>query len=218
MIKILIGDDHSIVREGLKQIIADVSDMAVICEAANGDAVLKMIRSGGWNFLLLDIAMPGKNVLELIKLSKLANPNFPILILSMYPEDQFAIRMLRAGADGYLTKESVPDQLVAVIRKLAEGGKHISAEFTEKLIADINSDQKLQLHDQLTDREFQVFCALSVGKSITEIALEMSLSTKTISTFRTRLLKKMKMSNNAEIVHYVLKNDISVIAKGRLSR
>ncbi|MEQ1529560.1 MAG: response regulator transcription factor [Methylococcales bacterium] len=218
MIKILIGDDHSIVRQGLKQIIADVKDMEVFSEAACGDDVLKMIRSGGWNFLLLDIAMPGKNVLELIKLSKLANPNLPILILSMYPEDQYALRMLRAGADGYLTKESAPELLVAAIRKLAEGGKYVSEALAEKLVTDINYGQELQLHAKLTDREFQVFCALSIGKSITEIAKDMSLSTKTISTFRTRLLKKMRMSNNADLIHYVMKNDMSVMVNSRLIR
>jgi DNA-binding NarL/FixJ family response regulator len=208
MIKVLIADDHAIVRAGLKQILADIPDMEVVGEAGTGDEVLTMIRSEGWNLMLLDIAMPGRNVLELLKLSKHEYPHLPILILSMYPEDQYAIRMLRAGADGYLTKESAPEQLVAAIRKLAQGGKYISAALSEKLITELNLDQQKPLHTTLTDREFQVFCAISTGKSLTEIARNMALSVKTVSTFRTRLMKKMNMSKNAEIIHYVWKNDL----------
>lgn len=208
MIKVLIADDHAIVRAGLKQILAEIPDMEVFGEAGTGDEALKMIRTDGWDVMLLDIAMPGKSVLELLRLSKHDYPDLPILILSMYPEDQYAIRMLRAGADGYLTKESAPEQLVAAIRKLAQGGKYISAGLTEKLITDLNSDQEKPPHATLTDREFQVFCAISTGKSLTEIARDMALSVKTVSTFRTRLMKKMNMSKNAEIIHYVWKNHL----------
>lgn len=208
MIKVLIADDHAIVRQGLKQILADISDMEIFGEAASGDEALKFIRREGWNVMLLDIAMPGKNVMELIKLAKHQSPQLPILILSMYPEEQYAIRMLRAGADGYLTKESAPEQLVAAIRKVAKGGKYISSTMTEKLIAELNTNQEIPLHTTLTDREFQVFYGICEGKSITDIAQQMALSVKTISTYRTRLMKKMNMSKNAEIIHYAFKNDL----------
>jgi DNA-binding NarL/FixJ family response regulator len=208
MIKILIADDHAIVRQGLKQILADIPDMEIFGEAGSGDEALKLIRCEGWSVMLLDIAMPGKNVMELIKLAKHQSPQLPILILSMYPEDQYAIRMLCAGADGYLTKESAPEQLVAAIRKVAKGGKYISSTMTEKLIAELNTNQEIPLHATLTDREFQVFCGICAGKSITDLAQQMSLSVKTISTYRTRLMKKMNMSKNAEIIHYAFKNDL----------
>lgn len=206
MIRVVIADDHAIVRVGLKQILADEPDMEVVAEADSGDQVLKIIRDGGWDILLLDIAMPGKHILELIKLAKLQHPNSPVLILSMFPEDQYAIRMLRAGADGYLTKETAPEQLVVVIRKLAGGGKYISDAMTEKLVAELHSDHQKPLHAKLTDREFQVFYALGTGQSITEIATNMALSVKTVSTYRTRIMKKMQMSKNVEIIHYVTKN------------
>ncbi|WP_459993129.1 response regulator [Methylosoma difficile] len=208
MIKILMADDHAIVRAGLKQILADVPDMKVCGEACSGDEVLKLIRTDTWDVLLLDIAMPGKNVLELIKLAKQQNPNQPILILSMYPEDQYAIRMLKSGADGYLTKESAPDQLVAAIRKVAKGGKYISATMAEKLVEELSPEPKLMLHTTLSDREYMVLVALAKGKRLTDIANEMSLSVKTISTFRTRLMAKMEMHSTAEIVYYALKNDL----------
>lgn len=208
MIKVLIADDHAIVREGLKQILADIPDMEVFGEADSGDEALKFIRSGGWNIMLLDIAMPGKNILELIKVTKHQSPHLPVLILSMYPEDQYAIRMLRAGADGYLTKESAPEQLVAAIRKVAQGGKYISPAMTEKLIAELNPNQTPPLHATLTDREFQVFCGICKGESLTDLARQMTLSVKTISTYRTRLMEKMNMSKNAEIIYYAFKNDL----------
>jgi DNA-binding NarL/FixJ family response regulator len=208
MINVLIADDHAIVRQGLKQILADIPDMEVFGEAGSGDEALKFIRRGGWDVMLLDISMPGKNVLELIKLAKQQSPHLPILILSMYPEDQYAIRMLRTGADGYLTKESAPEQLVAAIRVVAKGGKYISPTLAEKLIAELNPYQGKPLHATLTDREFQVFCGICSGKSLTELAQQMVLSVKTISTYRTRLMKKMNLSKNAEVIHYAFKNDL----------
>jgi DNA-binding NarL/FixJ family response regulator len=208
MIKVLIADDHAIVREGLKQILVDIPDMEVVGEASSGDEALKFIRAEEWNVMLLDIAMPGKNILELIKLAKHQSPHLPILILSMYPEDQYAIRMLRAGADGYLTKESAPEQLVTAIRKVATGGKYISPATTETLIAELNPIQKIPLHATLTDREFQVFTGICSGESMTELARQMTLSIKTISTYRTRLMKKMNMSKNSEIIYYAFKNDL----------
>lgn len=208
MIKVLIADDHSIVRQGLKQILADIPDMEIFGEASSGDEALRFIRGEGWNVMLLDIAMPGKNVMELIKLAKQQSPHLPILILSMYPEDQYAIRMLRAGADGYLNKESAPEQLVEAIRKVAKGGKYVSQTMADKLIDELNSKHETPLHATLTDREFQVFCGIYYGKSVTDLAQQMALSVKTISTYRTRLMKKMNMSTNAEIIHYAIKNNL----------
>ena len=208
MIRVLIADDHAIVRQGLKQILADIPDMEVFGEAGSGDEALKFIREEGWDVMLLDIAMPGKNVLELIKLAKHQSLQLPILILSMYPEDQYAIRMLRAGADGYLTKESAPEQLVAAIRIVAKGGKYISVTMTEKLITELNPYQEKPPHATLTDREFQVFRGICAGKSITDLAQDMALSVKTISTYRTRLMKKMKMSKNVEIISYAFRNGL----------
>lgn len=208
MIKVLIADDHAIVRKGLVQILSDIPDMEVFGEANSGDEALTFIRSEGWDVLLLDIAMPGKNILELIKLAKRQSPYLPILILSMYPEDQYAIRMLRAGADGYLTKDSAPEQLVAAIRKVANGGKYISSAIARQLIAELTSGPEKPLHDLLTDREHQVFCGICRGQSVTELALQMALSVKTISTYRSRLLQKMNLSKNAEIIHYAFKNNL----------
>lgn len=208
MIKVAIADDHAIVRKGLKQILSDIPDMEVVAEASSGDEALAMIRADGWDVLLLDISMPGKNVLELIKLSKQQFPRLPILILSMYPEDQYAVRMLRAGADGYLTKESAPEQLVTAIRKVSEGGKYASQLLAEKLVAELFTDAEKLPHSTLTDREFQVFSALAKGKRLTDIAEEMSLSIKTISTYRTRLLKKLRLTSNADIIHYTLKHQL----------
>ena len=203
MIRVMIADDHAVVRRGLIQILSEESDMQIAVEANSGDDVLKHIRSDNWDVAILDIAMPGKNILELIKLAKLNNPAKPILILSMYPEEEYALRMIRAGADGYLTKESAPEQLVLVIRKLIKGHKYISAELSEILLHNV-LDDKSNLHDSLTDREFQVFMALAKGKRLTEIATDMALSIKTISTYRTRLLDKLHLKTNADIVHYAI--------------
>ena len=208
VINVLIADDHAIVRAGLKQILSDIPDINVFKEASNGDEVLKMIRNDGGDILLLDIAMPGKSILELIKLAKQQHPDLPILVLSMYPEDEYAIRMLRAGADGYLSKESATERLVEAIRKLAQGGKYVSPTLTERLITELQAKPTLVHHNLLTDREFQVFHAIGTGQGITEIAKNMSLSPKTVSTYRARVLKKMQMRNNAEIIRYVVDNQL----------
>jgi len=204
MINVLIADDHLIVREGLKQILHNIPDINVCGEAETGDDALKLIREGDWRVMLLDIAMPGKNVLDVIKRAKHYAPHVAILILSMYSEDQYAVRTLRVGADGYLTKDAAPDKLVKAIRTVANGRKYISESMTEKLITELQSDPDKPLHTTLSDREFQVFIALGTGKSISEIANEISLSVKTVSTYRTRIMSKMKMAHNAEIIHYVL--------------
>lgn len=208
MIRVMIADDHAIVRKGLKQILDDVGDMIVSEEACDGDEALKGIRGDNWDVLLLDIAMPGKSVLDLIKLTKLSKPKKPILILSSYPEDQYAIRILRAGADGYLGKESAPEQLVMAIRKLAQGGKYISNQLAEILVGELNPNSNKPVHQSLTDREYQVFLELAKGRRLLDIASEMALSIKTVSTYRTRLLKKMNLSTNADLIHYAIKHEL----------
>ncbi|MFI3137298.1 MAG: response regulator transcription factor [Methylococcaceae bacterium] len=208
MIKILMADDHAIVREGMRQILADSPDIEIVAEASDGDEAYALVRNGGWNFLLLDISMPGKNILDIIKQAKQQFPQHPILIMSMYPEDQYAIRMLRAGVDGYLTKASAPEQLLTAIRKLANGEKYISLALAEQLINELSPNKQKEPHRTLSDREFQVFSGIVKGKALTEIANEMTLSVKTISTFRTRLLKKMQMTKNVELIHYATKHNL----------
>ncbi len=209
MIEILIVDDHVIVIEGLKQILSDIPDMFVSGEAYSGDEALSIMRGRNFDVVLLDISMPGKNILELIKEIKIRFPLLPILILSMYPEDQYAVRMLRAGADGYLTKDSAAEQLVYAIRKVASGGKYVSIAMTDKLVNELNPKSESSLpHLQLSDREFQVFVSICKGTKITDIANDMSKSVKTISTFRTRLMKKMNMTTNAELITYAIKKNL----------
>jgi DNA-binding NarL/FixJ family response regulator len=205
MIRVMIADDHAIVREGLKQILSDVPDIEVAIEAASGDEALELAKTANWDVLLLDIAMPGKNILELIKLVKLVKPRQAILILSMYPEQQYAIRILQAGADGYLGKESAPEKLIAVIRKLAAGGKYISETIAEQIVQQMSAKENHARHISLTDREFQVFMAIAKGKRLSDIALEMELSIKTVSTYRTRLLDKLGLATNGDIIHYAIK-------------
>ena len=208
MIRILIADDHAIIREGLKQILSGILDMQVFGEAESGDEALLLIRREQWDVLLLDVTMPGKNILEVIKMAKIQAPHLPILILSMCPEDHQAIRMLNTGADGFLNKASAPEQLVSAIRKVASGGKYISPTLAEKLLESSNTKQEKPLHTKLTNREFQVFIAICTGTSLIDLASNMALSPKTISTYRTRIMTKMNMSQNNELLHYAIKNDL----------
>ncbi len=209
MINLFIVDDHAIVRRGLKQIIADVSDMQVIHEAANGDEALTIINKDV-DVILLDISMPGKNILDLIKSIKAGYPNLPILILSMYPEEQYAQQMLRYGANGYLNKDSAPEELVIAIRKVANGGQFLSAAMTEKIVSSFSKPRDELPHKKLSNREFQIFLELSKGKRISEIALEMSRSVKTASTFKARIMEKMDMKNSAEIIQYVMQHQLTM--------
>ena len=205
MIKIFIADDHAVVREGLKQIISEVPDIKVAGEADNGFDVPKHVKAKTYDMLILDITMPGPNILDLIKQLKHEKPAVPILVLSIHPEEQYAMRVLRSGASGYLTKESAPEELVNAIRKVAGGGKYVSAALAEKLLFTLGSDQEKMPHDNLSDREYQALCMIASGKTVKEIAEELSLSEKTISTYRSRVLQKMGMKNNAEITHYAFK-------------
>jgi two-component system invasion response regulator UvrY len=206
MIRILIADDHRIVREGLKQILAETPDMTVVDEASNGQEVLGKVWEGDYDVVLLDISMPGRSGLDILKQLKNERPKLAVLVLSMYSEEQYAMRALRAGASGYMTKESAPDELIEAIRKVSTGRKYISATVAEKLAISLEANDERPAHESLSDREYQVMCMIASGKTIKTIADELSLSVKTVSTYRTRILEKMRMKNNAELTHYSIQN------------
>jgi len=208
MIRVLIADDHAIVRKGLKQIVSETSDMIVVAEASTGQEVLDKIDSVDFDVLVLDLNMPGKSGLDILKQIKKEKPKLPVLVLTIYPEDQYAFRVLKAGASGYLTKESAPSELIKAIQKVALGGKYVTPSLAEKLAVylEVNSDKPLYL--ALSDREFQVMRQIASGKTVKEISEELCLSVKTISTYRARILEKMKMKTNAEITHYAFQNNL----------
>lgn len=208
MIKILIADDHAIVREGLKQVLSESPEFSVAGEASNGYEVMEMIRKKSFDLIVLDIALPGRSGLDILKEIKSQKPKLPVLILSMYPEEQYAVRVLKAGASGYLTKESAPNELVNALKQITQGKKYISASLAEKLALDLGVDTEKPPHENLSDREYEVMRMIASGKRIKEIADELSLSEKTISTYRTRILEKMGMKNNAELTHYAIKNKL----------
>jgi len=206
MIKVVVVDDHAVVREGLKRIISESSGMAVTGEAGDGHEALKIIHNDPCDVVLLDISMPNKNGLDLLKELHAESPRLPVLVLSMHSEDQYAVRVLRAGAAGYLTKESAPAKLVHAIRKVVRGGKYVSASLAEKLVFNLDGESiEKPPHEILSDREYQVLCLIGSGKTVTEIANELMLSVKTISTYRVRILEKLKLKNNAELTRYALK-------------
>ena len=206
MLKILIADDHPIVRRGLKQTVAETSDMVVADEASDGQEVLSKVRTGDYDVLVLDVSMPGINGMDILRQLKNEKPGLPVLMLSIHPEEQYAVRALRSGASGYLTKESAPDELVAAIRKVSMGGRYVSSSLAERLAFDLEKSGEQLPHQTLSNREYQVMCMIASGKTITEIAEELSLSDKTISTYRSRVLEKMEMKNNAELTYYAIKN------------
>lgn len=208
MIRILIADDHAVVRHGLKKILSEHSDMAVLGEAENGDEALDQIRQKKWDIVILDMTMPGKSGFDILKDIRVERPSLPVLILSMLPEEQFAKRSIKAGAAGYLTKGSAPEELVRAIRKIYGGGKYISPTLAEQLAGDLNIQTEKPAHEALSDREFQVLLKLAEGKAITAIAGELSLSTKTITTYRSRILQKMGMRSNAELTRYVIEHHL----------
>jgi two-component system invasion response regulator UvrY len=208
MIKILIADDHPIVRQGFKQVLSETADLVVADEAGNGQEVLAFVAKRDYDVILLDISMPGKNGLEVLKELKVANPKIPVLILSIYPEEQYAIRALKAGASGYLTKASVPEELISAIRKVSRGGKYISSSLAEKIAYELDSDSGKAPHETLSDREYQILLMIASGKTVSDIAGEMCLSVKTVSTYRSRILDKMKLKNNAELTTYAIRNKL----------
>ncbi len=204
-IKILIADDHEIVRQGLKTILSEHSDLEVVAEAENGNEVLKIIQKVKLDVVLLDFDMPEKNGLDTLIELKATHPKLPVIILSIFPEDHYGTRFLKAGASGYLGKASASELLVEAVRKVANGGKYISQELTEKLVTDLNKDSEKPAHELLTDREFQVFRGLASGKKIKEIADELCLSINTISTYRSRILQKLDFESNADLIRYAIK-------------
>jgi DNA-binding NarL/FixJ family response regulator len=208
MLRILIADDHPVFRRGLKQIIAETTDIVVADEAVDGLEVLNKVKVGDFDVVLLDISMPGKTGIDVLAQLKYERPRLPVLMLSMHPEEQYAVRALRAGASGYLTKESAPDELVAAIRKVSTGGKYVSASLAERLASVVQKECEESPHQTLSDRELHVMCMIASGKTVSEIAKELSLSVKTISTYRSRILDKMKMKNNAELTRYAINNSL----------
>jgi DNA-binding NarL/FixJ family response regulator len=208
MIRILVADDHAIVRQGLKQIVADTPDLVVTGEAERGREVLEKVSKDNYDVVLLDITMPDKTGLEVLEELKRIKPDLPVLILSMHPEDQYAIRAIRAGASGYVTKAGVPDELVTAIRKVSVGNKYISSSLAEKLAVYLETGAEKPLHQVLSDREYRVMCLIASGKTVKEIAEELFLSVKTVSTYRSRVLQKMKMKNNAQLTHYCVQNQL----------
>jgi len=206
MIKILIADDHPIVRKGLKEIIEETSDMVVADEANNGEEALGKVLKSNLDVVVLDISMPGMSWIDILKKIKKEKPELSVLVLSMHPEEQYAVQVFRAGASGYLTKQSTPDELLAAIRKISTRRKYISTSLAEKLAYDLENDANGPPHETLSNREYEVMCLIATGKTVKEIAEKLKLSVKTISTYRSRILEKMNMRNNAELTHYAIKN------------
>lgn len=206
MIRIFIADDHAIIRKGLKQILSETSDMIAAEEAGNGAEALRKIYTNNYDYdvILLDISMPGLDGLEILRQVKRKKPHLPVLMLSVYPEEQYAIRSLRAGASGYLTKESAPHELIEAIRKISKGGKFVTATLAEKLIAELDIYVERPTHEKLSDREYQVMCMSARGKTLKEIAHELSLSVQTVSTYKKRILEKMQMNSFAEVIRYAV--------------
>ncbi len=208
MINVLFVEDHAIVREGLKQILADTTDIVVADEAGDGEEALAKVLKGNFDIAVLDISMPGRSGLEILKELKAIRPALPILILSMYPEELYAVRAFKSGASGYLSKESAPTELITAIRKVSSGGKYVSPSLAESLALNLSDDNSKPLHDKLSSREYQILCMIASGKTGKEIASELNLSAKTVSTYRARVLEKMGLHSNAELTHYALQNGL----------
>ncbi len=208
MIRILIADDHAIVRAGLKQIVQQTDDIVVLDEASNAAETLEKVRKLKLDLLLLDISMPGRSGLDVLLEVKRDFPNLPVLILSLHPEDQYALRMLKAGASGYVTKESASEELIQAIRKVASGGRYMSMPLAEKLVFGMVNNREVQPHELLSNREFQVFRLIAAGKTVKEIGDELSLSVKTISTNRSRIMEKMGFRNNADFTQYAIQHKL----------
>ena len=208
MIRILIVDDHAILRRGLRALLSDEFHGAAFGEASNARQALEQLRKEKWDVALLDITLPGKSGLDLLKEFKAARPKLPVLILSAHAEDQFAVRVLKAGAGGYLTKESAPEELAKAIRKVLAGGQYVSPALAEKLALGVNKDFTRTPHETLSEREYEVMSRIASGKTVTEIAGELSLSPKTISTYRARVREKLGVRNSAAIVQYAIRNGL----------
>lgn len=207
--KIIIADDHALIRKGLKEILQQVEGLVLLDEAQNGSELLLKLSQKDYDIIILDISMPGKSGLDVLKDIRRIKPDIPVLILSVYPEEQYAIRVLKSGASGYLTKDSAPDELVNAIKKIVNGGKYISSSLAEILATEVKSGGVINmLHENLSDREFQVMKMLAAGKTVKEISEELFLSPKTVSTYRTRIYEKMKFSSKSELTGYAIKNGL----------
>lgn len=207
-IRVLLADDHTMFREGVKQVLSNTPDFVVVDEASDAAQVLEKAQRVPCDVVVLDISMPGRDGIEVLKQLKLLNPHRHVLILSMYPEDQYAFRAIKAGASGYLTKNKASAELIEAIRRVASGRKYISAEVAEQLAIDLERDADKPLHQKLSDREYQVMCMLASGKTVKKIAEELALSVSSVSTMRTRILGKFRMKTNAEITRYAIKHDL----------
>lgn len=208
MIKVLLADDHTMFREGLKQILSETSDIVVIDEAENTGEVLAKVCEQRFDVVILDITMPGRNGIDIISELKSGYPALQVLILSMHPEDQYAVRTIKAGAAGYITKNRAPRELISAIRKISTGEKYISPAVAEQLAIELEDDHQILPHQKLSDREYQVMCMIASGKTVNEIANELSLSVSTISTNRARILRKMNIKNSAELTYYAVKHGL----------
>lgn len=209
MIRVFIADDHAIVRKGLCQIIEETEGIEVVGQATNGDEVLEQVMKAEWDVLVLDLSMPGRSGLDVIQAVRDLRPKMPILVLSMHPEDQYAVRLLKNGIAGYLNKETALDNLVSAIRKVVAGGKYVSEALAEKLAFDLTGSSDKGSHQSLSDREYRVLCMIGEGKSVSQIAEELFISVKTVSTYRTRILEKMSLKTTADLIRYAVENDLS---------
>ncbi|MBI4672342.1 MAG: response regulator transcription factor [Chloroflexi bacterium] len=207
---IAIADDHTVVRQGLRLILANAFKQAHFGEAENAQDLYALLKQASWDVIVLDLSMPGGNGLDVLKQIKHDYPHTPVLVLSMYPEEQYAVRTLKAGASGYLTKESASHELVTAIHKVTGGGKYINASVAETLVQQLGTDYEHPPHELLSDREYQVLCMIASGKEVGQIAQELALSVKTVSTYRARILAKMNMKTNAELTHYAIENKLVV--------
>lgn len=206
--RVLIADDHAIVRRGLIQLLADEYPSLSAGEARDAAEVFQLAREQDWDIIILDISMPGRGGLEVLKELRQSRPKVPVLVLTSHPEEQYAMRALKAGAAGYMTKESAPEHLIEAIRKVTAGGRYVSPRLAELLAASVGADTERPTHESLSDREYRVLCLIGSGKTVGEIAVELSLSVKTVSTYRARLLEKMGMKTNAELMHYAIRSGL----------
>ncbi|HLA36087.1 MAG TPA: response regulator transcription factor [Rhodocyclaceae bacterium] len=206
--KVLIADDHAIVRQGLRQILSETDDLLVTGEASDGNEALHLARNQEWGVCLLDVSMPNKNGIDTLKQLKKEFPKLPVLILSMHPEEQYAVRALKAGASGYLTKQSAPEQLVTAIRQVAKGKKYLSPAVAQQLAEAISDDSEKPPHKRITDREYQVLVLIASGRTLTQIAEKLNLGVATVSTYRARLLEKMGLKSTAELIRYGIEHEL----------